>query len=239
MPQAQDIITYSLQDLGELAPGETASTDDLNTGLVKLNQILASWSIQRLNIYAILRQEWNLSNGTQQYTIGAGGAFNGPRPVSIRQATFVTQSSGLRFPIQILTAEQWGSILEQGAAGPIVRKLYYDDNYPLATIYVTPAPNAGGNLELYTWEQITQLASLTTTFDMPPGYELALRYNLALALAPGYGRPIDPLLKDDADRALAALRGLNAPPHQGEAQEVQSEGAAAPVPGAESLSVPH
>lgn len=238
MPQAQDIITDSLQDLGELAPGESASIDDLNTGLIKLNQLIASWSIQRLNIFAILRTLWPLSNAISQYTIGSGGTFNGQRPVSIRQATFVT-ASNLRFPIVILTAEQWGQIIEQAPAGPLVRKLYYDDNYPLATIYVTPVPNAGGNLELYTWEQITQLASLTATFDMPPGYELALRYNLALALAPGYGRPIDPLLKDDADRALAALRGLNAPPQQGSAQEVQAEGAATPVPGAESLSVPH
>ena len=235
--QAQDIITAALTELGELAPQETPNADDLTDGLSRLNALIASWDIIRLNIFAIQENLYALTSGTGAYTIGSGGAFAAARPVSIRAASFVT-ASGHRFPLEPITAEEWAAITERGASGKVPRKLYYDNNYPLATLNLWPVPSAGGQLDLLTWEQLAQLPLLTTTFDMPPGYERALKLNLALQLAPLYRKPVDPQLAQNAAEAKAALRGLNAPPFPGAAQEVQASGVAQPAPAGELLAEP-
>jgi hypothetical protein len=226
----QDVITEALKDLGELAPGETPSADDLSDGLVALNELIARWDVIRLNIFCIQRASQNVSAGTGSYTIGLGGTFNVNRPTAIKAASYLT-SGGFQLPIKLISAEEFRTIIDANRQGKFAEVLWYDGNYPLGTINIWPVPaNNGDSLILFTWEQLTQGASLATTFDMPPGYQSALRKNLAVEIATMYGRPLDPNLDRNAAKALAALRSTNAPPFPGGGAEIQASGSDTPVP---------
>ncbi len=54
--------------------------------------------------------------------------------------------------------------------------------------------------------------NLDSPIDFPPGYERAFRYNLALELAPEFGKTPDPIVVARADKALEEIKNLNSVP---------------------------
>lgn len=210
----QQIITNALTLLpGILFPGSTPSTTMSNDGLVKLNDMLASWTIDRLFIFATAVNDWNLVSGTNSYTIGATGVFAGSRPISIIAAHIIVPSSGVRFPMKLITVEEWNAISDRSAGSVTPKLLYNDGAYPLSTLSLWPTPNAASiQLELFTWQQLTQFTTLLDTFDFPPGYERAITYALAMELASVYRTQPTQDVVMIAETAKASLKGLNAPP---------------------------
>jgi hypothetical protein len=229
---AQDLINLAAKDVGALASGETLNAEEYPDCLLKLNQLIAEWDIEYLNIFCISRAAYPMTAGrTTPYQIGPSGAdFVAPRPISIRAANVVTGSGGFEFGLQVIPVEQWNAIVEKSAVGDPPEVLYYDNDYPNALLYLNPWPAAEESLVLYTWEQLNQLASLSSTFDMPPGYAEALEWNLAISLAPMFGRPLDATVAAKAQAAKASIRANNVPPAPGRAQVIQAGGAAVPIP---------
>ena len=58
------------------------------------------------------------------------------------------------------------------------------------------------------WSQISQAAAGTTTVDLPPGWQRALEYNLALELAPEY-KPAGPDIIQKAMEAINRIKIAN------------------------------
>ena len=94
-----------------------------------------------------------------------------------------------------------------------VKLLNYDGAYPSGTIRIYPYPLAGMTLELWVWQQFTEITDFTLELAFPPGYRKAILYNLAIDLAPKFGRPLDPTVKLIADQCKAALGAPNASQH--------------------------
>ena len=203
---AQELINHALKDLGVLAAGESPSTEESSDALERLNDLLASWSAQALAVYEIKREQFVLT-GSASYAIGSGQLWNTSRPVKI-EAAAVTTVTGLRFPVEIATPEKWAAYTDTTATGLVAQLLWYDNGYPMATISLAPRP-AGGWLELYSYKELTAIASLNATVDLPPGYKRALITNLALELAPMFGREASPTLAANAADAKMSIFGLN------------------------------
>jgi hypothetical protein len=235
-----DVITAALYAINELAPGETPNSDDFTTGLATLNALLDSWNAIRLDVYVITVNNYPLSTSQGAYSIGPGGAFNNSRPVSIRAAAFQTATvPSFQFPVHIGSAEEFSKITDVNRQSNIVEMLWYDNEFPTGVIRIWPLPGTpAGSLNLWTWEQLVAFPLTSSTFNMPPAYALALQLNLAVQLAPIYGRSVGPELATNAMEAMAALRGVNAPPTPGAAQEGQAEGAQQPVPGIQNNAKP-
>jgi hypothetical protein len=220
---AQNIIDLAALDIGVLASGETLQPEEYVDCLNKLNGMMQAWDTMRLNIFAASEAVYTLTSGQYLYTIGTEGSpsFNALRPVSIRAANII--SGGLRFGIRIISVEDWAMLPEQSNVATVPRLLYYDNDYPQARIYLNPGPNSSSTqLELFTWEQLTQFASLTTPFDLPPAYQNAIEWNLAVDLCDMFGRPITQTVAGNAQRYMQALQGLNLPPSPGQSQEAQA-----------------
>lgn len=236
----QGLINEALFNIGVLADGETPSPGVSNTALISLNNLLESWSVERLDVYAIVVADHTLIANQATYAIGQEGTpdFNAQRPTSIRSAAIVTATDGFVFPVKLVPAEEFNSIPEPLATAKVPRVLWNDNSYPNANLSLWPIPSAANKLRLYTWQPLTQLSSLTATFDFPPAYQRAIILNLAVELAPKLQRPLDPTLASIAMAAKEALRGLNAPPVQGAAEEAQASGVAQPVPPGPSVAQP-
>lgn len=90
MNAASDIITDAMVAIGEIGRGQIPSEEDMAHGLFVLNNLLDSWSTQRLNLYAVKKLDLTLIPNQQDYTIGPSGAdFTNERPVLIQTATIV------------------------------------------------------------------------------------------------------------------------------------------------------
>jgi hypothetical protein len=210
----QQVITNSLIVLGVLFPGQTPPPSLSNDAFTRLNNMLASWSTERLIIYGIETADYDLVTGTNAYTIGPTGAFSGSRPNAIVAAQIVIPS-GQRFDLRLITTEEWNKIVDRSATSSVPTVLYDDYEYDNSTLHFWPTPtfNSGTtSVELQIWQPLPVFVTLADTFDLPPGYERAITYNLALELSMVYGRPMTQDAMNVATDSLTKLRALNAPP---------------------------
>jgi hypothetical protein len=209
----QQVITNALVVLGVLFPGQSPSASISNDAFTRLNNMLASWSIERLMVYGILTSVYDLVSGTNAYTIGTGATFNGARPNSIVRANIITPSLSLRSPLKLVDVDEWSQIFDQSAMSTVPTVLYDDYEYPNSTLKFWPTPNSSSTtVELFTWQALESFVTLADSFDMPSGYEQAITYNLAEVLAMVYGRSMSQEAMDVAQYSKANLKGVNAPP---------------------------
>lgn len=194
MATAADLIKSSLRLIGAIASGETPTAAEQADAFAVLNQMLDSWSTQELAIYAKVREEFSLTAGQQLRTMGASGNFATTRPVLIEAATIEDQSSSgtPEYPLDIIYVQQWAGITQKSLESTFPQTLYVEDTYPNLNLYFWPVPSAANKVVLYSLKPLTAFASTATTISYPPGYEEALRYNLAIRLAPEFGLNASP-----------------------------------------------
>jgi hypothetical protein len=209
MATVLDVIKSSMRKIGALGQGETPSVSEAADALAALNLLLASWSIERINIYTKLRSTHALQANVQTYTIGVGGVFNVARPVML-DAAKILQSNGLESELAILKrAEDWNAIPEKSVAAVQPLSLYDDYAYPLSTLHLWPKPSGTPTLVLVSWQQLTGFTLVTDTFDLPPGYQLPIECSLAVLIAPDYGREIPAAVASIAGSSRSTVAQMN------------------------------
>lgn len=201
--------------------GQTASSVELSEGLTTLNDMIDNWSTQRLNIFAIATNAYTLTTTVGSYLIGPAQTLNAARPLRIERAGILSAnpngSGTIRFDLELLNEREWDAIRVKISTSPVPRKLYINNAWPYATIYLLPIPTWGSGtapqLELSTWTALTNFPDLTTDETFPPGYEEALTYNLAVRLVPAFGKNITDTemqrIVIQAETSLANIRALN------------------------------
>jgi hypothetical protein len=181
---ARELIRRTLQLLGVLAAGESLPASEASDALQTLNDLLDAWRAERLMLHAQARTVTALSVGVASYTIGSGATINVNRPLWLDGAAIVV--GGQEYPIEIFTRDKWRRIADKALAGQ-PEGVFYNPTYPLGTIEAFPVPAETTSLVLYgPAEALTAVADLDTAISMPPGWAKALRYNLAIELAPEY-----------------------------------------------------
>jgi hypothetical protein len=202
---AREIIASSLRLIGVLAAGETATANEASDALNSLNQMLAVWSNENLAVYQKVREEFTLAPSTSAYTWGASGTFNSSRPIEVISAMLETGSQEM--PLKILTTKEYAEIILKDLSG-VPEAVYFDGAYPLLGVSLYPVPSAADRAVFYSLKPFSTL-TLSTELSYPPGYEKAIRYNLALDLAPEYGRQPDALIMQQAMDAKAEIKRKN------------------------------
>lgn len=76
---ALDLITGAMRSINALEAGETPSANDSSDALQVLNDLLESWSTDKLYVFASVENILAWTAGTYQYTVGnpVGGTFTG------------------------------------------------------------------------------------------------------------------------------------------------------------------
>jgi len=80
---ALTLITASLTDIGVLQQGSPVSPADAQDCLRRLNRMVSGWQTQYNTVTAIERMVFDLVANQQTYTIGPGGDFDVPRPLTV------------------------------------------------------------------------------------------------------------------------------------------------------------
>jgi hypothetical protein len=215
MTTANDIIIGALRRINAYAPGDILSSEDANDALTLLNDLLDTWSTEHLTVFNNNEFVANLTPGKFSYTIGTGGDFNTARPLRITNAytrLTATGSTGIDYPCETISGDEYTSIGLKSQPGPWPKVVYYNENFPLGQLLFWPVPTMGGEFHLWTDNIFSVFANLTDVVSLPQGYTRALKLNLALELAPEYGKTPSELLVDQARKAKFALKALNANP---------------------------
>lgn len=208
------IITGAMRLLGLVQANEQPSAAEIDVGLKALNVMIDSWSNDSLMIYSIRPYYFSTVGGQQDYTLGPGGDWNTTRPMNIQQA-YVDWNNGTQtvsLPISLANEDQWSSIVVKYIQTQIPTILYDNGNYPLRTISLYPIPSQTTTIVLWLWEPLLTFASIDDEIEFPKGYERAIRFNLAVDLAPEYGREIPPSVDATASTSKMEIAGINSVP---------------------------
>jgi hypothetical protein len=205
------IIQDALEQIGAYAPGETIQAQDYNRSFTVLNDMIGQWSNDHLACFAFLTQSILLVNNQSDYTIGPSvtADVNGPRPIQIQQV-YLTDSNGNKYNVAIRTLEDFNLIRNQQITSQIPTDCYYDPQMPIATLMFWPVPV----IPLYTanWTSYLQLESfpgLVGLLDFPPGYEAAIKSNLAVKLCKYFGLAVPKDVKDEANETRGTIKRSN------------------------------
>jgi hypothetical protein len=213
---AGQLIASSLRVIGVLASGETPTANEQNDALTAFNDLIDAWSTQQLLIPNKEREVFPLVASQQTYTMGTGGNFNTSRPQMIENALIqlAQNSPVLEIPMGVLTKEQYQAVILKTTTSTFPLYLYNDQAYPLSNINVWPVPNtAVNNLVLYSWKPLSTLSTINTALSLPPGYERALKFALAVELAPEYGKAIPDSVAILAVESKADIKRMNFKPY--------------------------
>jgi hypothetical protein len=206
----QDVITYALISLGEIQPNETPNTDENNWAFANVNLILSSWSLEGFTVYTHQISNFALQTGVISYTMGVGGTWGTTaRPVKIKGAT--ARSTVFENGLTVLPMAQFEAAVRNptGRSDILPSLLGEDSAAPLKNIRIWPPPAANASIEISFWIPFTAFVSPADTVSFPePGLELALIGELALTLAPGFGRPVNAELAGNAQRAKQRIIAL-------------------------------
>lgn len=163
----QDLVNQSLTLAGRLGAGRSAGGAESNVVLSLANNMLDSWSTQRLAVYSIALNTWPLTAGTETYTIGPAGVFSGARPIVIESASikYTIEGNTGHSPVKVLGQDDFTMQARMGDQAVLPRTLYNDQAWPLSTLYLYPIPATNTHLELYTWQPFTQFTAPVGTVN--------------------------------------------------------------------------
>lgn len=215
---ALDIIKRALRLLGVKATGEEVSATEGQDALKVLNQMLQQWSNERLMVYQNVNSTWPITSGNESYTIGASSdaSWNTVRPLIWQNASAFIRSStsghNIDDALTYYPNDKFQTIMQKDSESTYPFIWTCDHAYPLATIRLYPVPSTTLIFGISQAQQFDKLNALSDVISMPPGYESALGYNMAVELAPEYGVEIGTVIATKAEESKNNLKRTNTEP---------------------------
>jgi hypothetical protein len=204
------IITTALRRLRVLDAGETAAAGDITTGAQVLNLMLKAlalkdvtlWLTQEAELALILARGMYLLGPTGDPCLTVVGATQITRPVEVLEAR-IRDTDDNDEPLEVCaTRDEFFSISDKTSSGDATH-VWYDPITTNGRFYVWPvADDATKTIVLTMRRTIEDFDASTDDFDGPPEVLDALAWNLAVNLAPEYGREVPQLVMAKAQETF-------------------------------------
>lgn len=221
-----DIIVDAFIEIGATAPGEMPSSDELQWGFRKFNNLVDFFQSKQAYTYGYAFTVYDLTPQANPVLIGPSVAAvfktNGmPRPVRIESAALLLQSGSqpglVDTPIRIRDRQWWAAQQTKQIQTDVPTDLYYNPATPDGELNFWPVCNIFRQIRLETWQTVSQYTSIQDPIGgpdgpgtLPQGYRNALMLSLAEMLIPGSNRSMPEGLPGFALQARAAIFGNNA-----------------------------
>lgn len=206
------LISDAMVLAGQLAPGETPDAGDSSYALGRLNAMLDSWNADRVKVFSVEFSDRTLIPNLNPHLIGSTGSTGfvvTTRPPKIESANLVltTSTPNVLTPIELRDKAWYFGQTVPALTSDYPTDLYYDPAWPNGKLYFWPIPTVAYPVRLAIWTLLAQV-TLAGNVTLPPAYQNALTYNLAVTLCIGQKSPDDVLL-EEARKSLATIQGLN------------------------------
>ena len=191
MATYRDLITGSLRLLGIKAQGQVATGAEAVDALAVLNEMIDQWNASDALLYTTTTQVFPLVTPKQSYTIGPSGEIAlTVRPARLNGAWLRNNTNlpNTDTRMTILSDTEYGNIIAKTVTTTIPYYIYLDRQWPLGNLYLWPVPSSSSySLVLQFLSALNSGVGLDDSENLPPAYRQALRFNLAVLLAPEYG----------------------------------------------------
>ena len=212
MTTAGDQINGALRLIGQLAEGETPSAATAQDSLTALNQMIDSWSSERLSIFSTQDQVFSWPPNIKSRTLGPTGDFVGNRPVLLDDSTYFRDpGNNISFGIKIINQQQYDGIAVKTVTSTYPQVIWINMDMPNINMYVYPVPTKVLEWHFISVTELVEPATLATNFVLPPGYLRAFRFNLACEIAAEFGIEPSPQVLRIAMASKRTLKRINNP----------------------------
>ena len=212
MATAGDQINRAFRLLGILAEGESPSAAMSQDALVALNQMLDSWSTERLMIYNTIDQMYTWPAGEITRHLGPTGEFVGVRPVLLDDSTYYRDpGTNVSFGIKFINQQQYDGIAVKTVTSTYPQVMWINMEFPNISMTIYPKPTRDLEWHFISVQELSQPATLATDLYFPPGYLRAFAYNLACEIAPEFGMEPPPQVVKIAMTSKRDLKRINNP----------------------------
>ena len=209
---AGDQINRALRLLGILAEGETPSAATSQDALVAMNQMIDSWSTERLSVFCTQDQIFTWPAGQYIRTLGPSGDFIGLRPVLLDDATYFRDpGTNVSFGIKFINQQQYNGIAVKTVTSTYPQVCFVNMGFPDVTLSIYPRPTRDLEWHFVSVQILAEAATLGTDLFFPPGYMRAFAYNLAMEIAPEFGVEPSPQVQRIAMTSKRNLKRINNP----------------------------
>jgi hypothetical protein len=185
---AGDQINGALRLIGQLAEGEVPSAETSADALTALNQMLDSWSAERLSVFSTQDQQFTWPASQKTRTLGPTGDFVGNRPVLIDDATYFRDpSNNISLGIKLINQQQYNGIAVKTVTSTYPQVMFVNMTMSNVEMTIYPVPTKALEWHFISVTELVEPATLATVLVIPPGYLRAFRFNLACEIAAEFG----------------------------------------------------
>lgn len=207
---AGDQVNAALRLIGQLAEGETPSSESALDCLAAMNQMLDSWSTESLSIYNTTDQVFIWPAEQVSQSLGPTGDFVGLRPVQLADSTYFRDpATNVSFGVKIINQQQYNGIAVKTVSSTYPQVVWVNPEIPDSVLTVYPKPSRDLEWHFVSVYELRQAESLATALMFPPGYLRAFKYNLALEIAAEFGVEPSPQVKRIAMTSKRNIKRVN------------------------------
>jgi len=181
---AQTLIYSAMRIAGILASGESPNATEQSDALLSLRMMLRTWSGENIRIYSQSQGSVALDGSSTYYEIGPGGDIDTTRPVDIKGG-YIQDAYGVDTPIRIIDEARYRQFVVKSLGGT-PQYLWYNPVYPLGRLYFWPIGTGTAYVDILI--PLSEPSTIDESVSLPPTYEEAIKWNLAVRLAAEYGR---------------------------------------------------
>ena len=210
MATVRETIDGALKLIGQLAEGETPSDDTYADSLSAFNDMLDSWSTERLSVFSTQDQEFTWPTSTDTRTLGPSGNFTGERPVQVADSTYFIQND-ISYPLALINEAEYNAIAQKENTSTFPTVMWVNYTVPNVTMKIYPVPTATLAMHIISVNVLVETDDLDDEMILPPGYRRAFNYNLGCELASRFGIQTPPEVKRLADVSKKNLKRINNP----------------------------
>lgn len=135
---------------GTLGLGQTLNDEDINDGLISLQNMISQWQVRRWLVPSL----YDISmpgNNEASNKIGPGQYWNTIRPDKILAAYFIQSNSGgnpVSFPLWPMFSYEDYSRISLKALNSWPTRYFYDNAFPYGNVFIWPIPTSAYEIHL-------------------------------------------------------------------------------------------
>ena len=212
MTTARDLINDAHRLLNLVDSGNALPESVYQDNFRSLNQLLDSWSTERLAMYSTQDQILTWPANTIFRTLGPTGDLVAERPILVDDSTYFRDpSTNVSYGIKMINQSQYNGIAVKTVTSTYPQVMWVNMTFPNIEVYIYPRPTRNLEFHFVSVEPLTQASTLDSPILFPPGYLRAFRYNLACELAPEFGQEPTPQVIKIAITSKRDLKRINNP----------------------------
>lgn len=237
MATTRELLSGAHRLLGLVNSGNVLPEAVYQDNLVALNQMIDSWSTERLAVFCTQDQTYYWEAGARIRTLGPTGDFvyilatqseipivtqdedyigvddaTTQRPILLDDSTYFRDpATNVSYGIKFINQLQYNNIAVKTVQSTYPQVMFVNMTFPDITLSVYPVPSRMLEFHFISVQPLANATTLSTDLAFPPGYLRAFRYNLALELAPEFNVEPPPEVRRVAMYSKRNLKRINNP----------------------------